>query len=125
VVTYDFAIPVRTPTLNELLRMHFRLRAKTAQSLAWQVRSSAMPPAKPIQACNVIIERTSPREPDPDGLNSCGKIIMDILQPCSLRHPMGLGFIADDSSKCVRNFQVRHINGRDPRTRIIIQELAQ
>jgi hypothetical protein len=122
--TYDFAIPIRLITLNELLRMHWSMRRKVANELAWEVRSQAMPPATPIRLCNVIIERTSTQEPDPDGKKSCAKLLLDILQPCSVKHPLGLGFIYEDSSACIKDLQVRHIHGTAKRTRIIIKELA-
>lgn len=123
VLTYDFAIPIRLMTLNELLRMHWNMRRKVANELAWEVRSQALPPAKPIRHCKITIERTSTQEPDPDGIKSCAKLLLDILQPCSLKHPLGLGFIYEDSSACIRDLHVRHVRGTAKRTRIIIQEL--
>ncbi len=121
--TYDFTIPMRLPLLNKLLRMHFRARARTMQSLAWEIKLQAKPPAVPFARCAIIVERESPQAPDTDGLQASVKGLLDVLQPCSKRHPLGLGFIAEDSPSCLQELQVRHVSGKGARTRIIIREL--
>lgn len=121
---YDFTIPVRVPTLNVLMRMHWRKRTKHIKEIAWYVVAGAgRPPAVPFAKAHVIIERESTQEPDPDGLIPSAKAILDVLQPVSIRHPCGLGFIANDSAACL-TLEVRHIKGKGQRTRIIIKDLT-
>lgn len=123
-MNYDFTIPMRVPTFNQLLRMHFRARAKTLNKIAWLVREQATPPATPIKKCTIVIERESPREPDPDGLPASAKGLLDVLQPCSKRHPLGLGFIVNDNSQCIVSLQVRHVQGKGEFTRVVINEVG-
>lgn len=121
---YDFTIPLRLPTVNKLLRMHWNVRRKLANRWAWEVRAAATPPPTPLQRCAIIIERESTQEPDPDGLKNTAKILLDVLQPCSTRHPLGLGFIAEDNSGCILELVVRHVAGNGERTRVVIREVV-
>lgn len=121
--SYDFTIPVRVPTLNVLMRMHFRKRHRLLNQLAWHVVAAAgKAPPRPFQKARVVIERESTQEPDPDGLKASVKSLLDVLQPVSKRHPLGLGFIKDDSADCI-DLEVRHIQGKGARTRVMIVEL--
>jgi hypothetical protein len=92
----DITIPIRTPTGNELLRMHWRARARKLKEIAWLIREQAMPPATPLEKAKVTIHRYTPRQLDPDKLGNIAVGILDALQPCSKRHPLGMGFIAGD-----------------------------
>lgn len=117
----DITIPLRTPTLNQLLRMHFRARARHLKELAWEIRAAAgPPPATPLQRVKVTVHRYTPQALDPDGRDGIAKGILDVLQPCSKRHPLGMGYIAGDdpahlelTTMLVRSTQVA--------TRIIIE----
>jgi hypothetical protein len=121
---WDFTLPLRLPTFNQMLRMHFGARKRLLNNVAWHiVASGARPPRTPLQRCRIIIERSSSQEPDPDGMTSCAKALLDVLQPPSKRHPLGLGYIAEDSSKCIESLEVRHITQPQLRTRVIIKEV--
>lgn len=122
-MTYDFTIPLRVPTQNALLRMHFRKRHKLLNEIAWHVRAAAgPPPPAPFKRAHIVIERESTQEPDPDGLPASAKGLLDVLQPCSKRHPLGLGYIANDDSKSI-TLEVRHIQGKGAKTRVMIREI--
>lgn len=118
----DATIPMRTPTLNVWQRMHFRQRKKLGQEMAWAIiGAGVVKPAAPLPRCRILVERTSPQEPDVDGLYGGLKPLLDALQPRSDRHPYGLGLIADDSRKCIVQLDVQHVAGRMKRTRIRIE----
>lgn len=119
---YDFTLPIRLVTLNVLMRMHWRTRTKHLREIAWYVLAAAKPPAKPFAKAHIVIERESTQEPDPDGLRSCAKGLLDVLQPVSKIHPCGLGFIENDSSDCI-SLDVRHIKGKGATTRVMIREV--
>lgn len=120
----EFTVPMRLPLMNKLLRMHFRARHRVMNQLAWEVKAAAKAPAVPFARCEITIERESPQEPDQDGLTASVKGLLDVLQPVSLRHPLGLGFIANDSPACIRGLEVRHIPGKGAKTRVIIREVV-
>lgn len=123
-IVYDFVLPIRLITYNKLLRMHFRARKEHLNQIAWYVRAEAgPPPASPLQRVHIIIERFSTQEPDPDGIRSTAKGLLDVLQPVSKRHPLGLGYIENDNSKCVQHLEVRHIASASKKTRVIIREV--
>lgn len=122
-MTYDFTLPFRLLTFNQLMRMHFRKRKKHLSEIAWHVLALAgPPPPQPFARARVVIERESTQEPDPDGLPATAKGLLDVLQPCSRRHPLGLGYILNDSSKCI-DLEVRHMAGKGSRTRVMISEI--
>ena len=93
---FDFTIPIRTPTGNELLRMQWFKRTRSLKNIAWHIRSQAIPPPKPFVRARVEIHRYTPRQLDEDKLGSIAVGILDALQPCSKRHPVGMGFITGD-----------------------------
>lgn len=121
-VTYEFILPFHTPTLNELLRMHWRSRQKRLNEIAWHFKAQHRSPQEPLQRARVIVERYTTGNPDPDGIRVVAKAILDVLQPCSKKHPLGLGFIADDSSKCI-DLEVRTVVSKEKRTRILVMPL--
>ena len=121
-ITID--LPLRTPLMNQWMRLHFRTRTKYCRAVAVQIAIHASRrPAEPLQRCRVIVERFSTQEPDRDGLFGSLKSILDALQPQSRTHPYGLGFIANDSSSCITELLPRHVPGREKRTRITIEPL--
>lgn len=119
---FDFTIPIRTPTGNELLRMHWSRRRKVLKEIAWNIRMKAIPPPKPFARARVEIHRYTPRQLDADKLGSIAVGILDALQPCSIRHPMGLGFITDDNPDHLE-LTVLTVKSDAIATRIIITEL--
>lgn len=119
----DFHIPIRTPTFNELLRMHFTRRKKELKLIAWHVRVAAgAPPAQPFKRARVTIHRYTPRALDEDGKGGIAKGILDVLQPCSRKHPLGLGYIAGDDPEHLE-LAVLIVKSMKVATRIIIEEL--
>lgn len=119
---YDLTLPFRTPTLNQLLRMHWRVRVKMLMKIAWEIKIAATPPPAPIVMAKVTIHRYTSGTPDPDGLGSVAKGILDVLQPCSKRHPLGLGFIAGDDPAHLE-LVVLTVKSAAKATRVIIEEL--
>lgn len=123
----EITIPVALPTINVLMRMHWAKRrtlGKEVATMIWAaMRQARIAQSEPIHQCRIEIMRSARREPDPDNLPSTAKLILDALQPASKRHPIGLGVIADDSSKCVKALIVKHVPGSGS-TRITITGVA-
>lgn len=119
----DITIPLRTLTLNQLLRTHYFARRQHLKLLATEIRVAAGPPPRqPIERARVQVHRYTPNVLDPDGRDGIAKGILDVLQPYSKRHPFGMGYIRGDdphhlelSTMLVRSTQVA--------TRIIIEAL--
>ena len=113
----SFSIPVQLPTLNTLLRMHWKKRGdlqETVSTEVWAALGAAgyyRNARTPLERCRVVVRRHSTQEPDPDGLRSTAKLLLDVLQPASTRHPRGLGVIKEDNSKCVE-LEVVHVPSR-------------
>ena len=59
--------------------------------------------AATMERCPGILHHASfgDRAVDPDGLPTCAKHILDVLQPRSKKHPDGLGVIAEDTADCI------------------------
>ena len=118
---FAFEIPLRTPTLNDWLRMHWRKRGRASRDISMAVIFACRPPRVPLKYCRITIRRESTQEPDRDGLVGGVKPLLDALQPFSKRHPHGLGFIVDDSPRCVLDLVVIHVPGKGRRTHITIE----
>lgn len=119
----DITIPLRTPTMNQLLRMHFRARARNLKALAWAIRAAAGPPPfYPMRRVKVTVHRYTPRDLDQDGQGGIAKGILDVLQPCSKRHPLGMGYIVGDDPAHLELVTVI-VKSQAIATRIIIEEL--
>jgi hypothetical protein len=121
-----FSIPETLPTLNVLLRAHWRKRGRMQRHVAWLVlaelrKIGALPRTEPLRQVHVRIKRYSSRAPDPDAIDSTAKLLMDSLQPQSRRHPYGLGLIVDDSAHCVVSLHVEHVPKRIARTDVEIE----
>lgn len=120
------SIPERLPTVNILIRMHWAKRkALTERVQQWAhielLKAGWNFRRQPIKQCAVRINRYSSQEPDPDGLRSTAKLLLDVLQPMSKKHPYGLGVIAEDSSKCIASLEVTHVPKRIARTDVEIE----
>ena len=94
-----FTLVRPTMLLNELLRMHFRDRARYADKLSAEIArlTRGLGADEPFAKATVTVERFSVAEPDHDGLVGGCKPLIDCLLVRSSRHPHGLGFIVDDS----------------------------
>ncbi len=122
-VIFDITIPLRTPTLNEMLRKHWRQRKKILAEIAWHVRALAGPSPGLVDQAIIQIHRYTPRQLDPDGLTAIAKPILDVLQPASLRHPLGLGWIAGDDPAHL-SLSVTTVRSLAKGTRIILEDQA-
>lgn len=111
-------IPYPTPTLNDMLRDAWR----KYQKRQWQRSAAealkygnwgALQEVKqhfPLRKCRIVICRYERGGGlDPDNLYASVKPLMDILQPVSRSNKYGLGIIADDSSKVVRDLVVKSL----------------
>lgn len=121
-----FAIDETLPTLNVLLRLHWSKRqriARRVQQLVWvELRKQGLLPMVPMQRARIQVRRFSSNEPDPDGMPSTAKLLLDVLQPMSKRHPLGLGVIVNDDSDSI-TLHVEHVPKRVARTEVEIEAL--
>lgn len=117
----DITIPFRTPTFNELMRMHFRRRKKVMNDIAWEIRRLAGPaPAQPLARARVTVHRYTTGVLDDDGKKAIAKGILDVLQPVSTRHPLGLGWITSDGPDCLE-LQVMVVKSSAKATRVVVE----
>lgn len=94
----------QTPSNNELREMHYhvyrRLRRQwlglTLQALAGKPR-----PVEPLTCAFVAVQRHCAGELDWDNAYGGLKPLLDCLVARSRRNPDGLGFIVDDSPRCL------------------------
>lgn len=120
-----FRLDTLLPTPNRLMRMHYRERGRLLQDLAWQVRASILGPlpAKPLARAKITVTRHALQAPDVDALAGCTKLLLDLLQPPSKRHPCGLGVIANDTADALfldtRFVRVRHRG--DQHTQVVVE----
>lgn len=124
-----FSIPITLPTLNDMLRMHWAQRGRLLRRVQGMVYAALIdagwrPNMKPAQRVRIVIYRHSSREPDPDGIRSTAKLLLDVLQSPSKSSPCGLGLIADDSPRCVISVDVIHVAHRVQRTDIVVDQSA-
>lgn len=78
----NIEVPVRTYSLNKLLRMHWRARQHHNKTIAtafgWVFRADApkYPPALPV---TVLLARIAPRKLDGDNLQGSLKTVRDLV----------------------------------------------
>ncbi len=124
-----FVIDETLPTINTLLRMHWRKRGVLLSKIQYAVyvalaQSNQLPQGRaPMARCRIRIRRFSRNEPDVDALKATAKLLLDVLQPLSKRHPKGLGLIADDSSACIAELHVEHVPKHMARTEVEIEQI--
>lgn len=90
----EFSIPAITPTLNTWQRMHWAVRQKETERMAWLCRVALGPTHSPISKCRITVIRRATRLADPDNL-LC-KPLLDALVVSTKRNPFGIGVIMDD-----------------------------
>lgn len=122
----QFTIPETLPTVNTLLRLHWRKRGRIQQRVASLAAAElrklgAIPRTEPLTRVAVRIKRYSSQSPDPDAITSTAKLLLDCLQPASKRHPYGLGLIEDDSHAVIVSLTVEHVGQRVARTDVEIE----
>lgn len=125
----EITIPYRLLLLGQLQRMHFAQRTREQRLIAWLVKSALLQQGirveRPYEKARVTVRRYSTQEPDEENLSASCKLLMDVLQPLSKRHPCGLGIILNDSPAHLER-DVRHVHcGRGlHQTDITIERLA-
>jgi hypothetical protein len=124
-----FSIAETLPTLNVLLRLHHRKRKdmlRRVQKLTFValIESGWRPNHPPAKRVRIRMKRYSGREPDPDGIKSTAKLLLDVLQLSSRSCPCGMGVMVDDSSRCIEDIDVDHVPKRVARTDVEIEVLA-
>lgn len=100
--TIQFTVPM-TPTLNEVLRWHWRRQRESVKQMSAQVwvALKGKKPAQSMKRARVTIERHSSGTPDNDGLIGGLKHLIDTLVMPSKRNPHGLGLIENDDPSCI------------------------
>lgn len=116
-------LPWLTPLTNGWSRMHFT-RRKTEMERIGAAVARAIPVSMlrqlPLKMAHVRITRLSAVAPDPGGLQSLEKPILDALQQASKRHPYGAGVIVEDSADRL-SYEVKHEIAAPKRGRTIIE----
>ena len=102
----EFVIGEALPVLNQFAKLSHWQRAEIRSRVRLWVRAGLnrcqhWPGTPTMQRCRIRITRVGAHAVDPDGLPTCAKHILDVLQPSSTRHPDGLGVIAQDSADCI------------------------
>lgn len=103
-------LPWLTPMANGWARMHFTRRKTEMDRIGAAVAraiSITLLKQLPLQSAHVRITRCSAVAPDPGGLSSMEKPILDALQQASRRHPYGSGVIVEDNAERL-TYEVRH-----------------
>ncbi|CAH2606211.1 conserved protein of unknown function (plasmid) [Rhodovastum atsumiense] len=127
-----------TPSLNVAMRRHWATRGEKKCSLAGRIALQLIGkrPAKPFARARLTIERYSTGSPDEENLWGGTKDLVDcLLEPGVpyfangkpiVRHPNGLGIIADDAPQVLQRklVPVRVRRGGDQKTVLLIEELA-
>ena len=101
-----FRIGEALPVLNQFAKLSHWERAEIRSRVRLWARVGLnscqhWPGTPPLARCRIRIIRVGAHAIDPDGLPTCAKHILDVLQPQSKRHPDGLGVIAEDSLECI------------------------
>lgn len=128
--SWDFTLPLRTPSNNQLLRMHWSKRRKLKKWIANEVLvalaiSGQQRPPEPLGRVRITVERGSCRKLDEDNLHGGTKPLFDVLERVSRTNPHGLGLIENDSAECVVEREVVqvHTKPRGGYTRVHIEEI--
>ena len=121
-------LPYAIPTLNVLIRTHYRRRAtqklRMGREILAQLGSSR--PAQPFERAHVVIERHSTGTPDPDGAVGACKDLLDCLTTPSVqangkvRNKYGMGLIRDDSPKHI-TLEVRPVRCKRGEERTVVR----
>jgi hypothetical protein len=124
-----FNLPMCMPAPNARLRQHWAKRRHTDGHLRLAMICALggtlyLPPA-PFKFARVTVMQRRLQLLDVDAIAASLKGMIDLLQPASKRHPMGLGIITgDDPAHCeLIARQTRAAHRPDQRTIIVIEEL--
>lgn len=102
--SYGLVLAEATPSNNVLRGLHFHaykhLRRRW-RLLTLQALGSAAPPAKPLERAYVVVHRHCAGALDWDNAYGGLKPLLDCLVEPNRRNPDGLGFIRDDSPRCM------------------------
>jgi hypothetical protein len=123
VTTIRFCLPIDAlVSPNTMLKhTHRYKRKKIRQGLAWEVKVALglQCPANPIPRARITVERHAPRPLDRDSLPGSCKFLLDVLQPCSTRHPAGLGVISNDCDAAL-DLVVRNVKCRGDAEHVLV-----
>lgn len=127
--TLTILAPMVPPGGNGLLRMHWAKRKRMARDWWHLLNPGVGHPGLPMQECKVTIKCHVRRPMDQDNRVFRAKVLLDVLQPASPRHPHGLGIIASDAPTCLRDLEVIDVTRDDETwnegtTEIIIEDLT-
>ena len=115
------------PTLNVLMRMHWAARRQFERKLGELVAAATfdLPTgAPPYEKARIAVTRHAVRDVDPDGLPAICKLLLDVLQPRSERHPRGLGIIAgDDAAHLDLIVNQQRCKRAEARTAVLIERI--
>lgn len=120
----EFSIPVPIPTLNTWQRMHWALRQKETERMAWLCRVALGPTHEPIGRCKITVIRRATRLADLD--NILVKPLLDAMVVQTKRNPFGIGVIVDDGPHNVLELVRRQekVKKKDASTLVRIEEVA-
>jgi len=113
--TLKITIPEIPPTLNVLLRMHYRERMEERDKWMLLIRKYTDRQAEPFQRARVKITYYFPdrKRRDPDNYAGAAKNIMDAL--------VARGLIPDDSFRHVELVIAGEVDRINPRTEIMLE----
>jgi len=116
------SIPVITPMLNELMRMHYHTKRIECARVSKLIRDHCDIPTSPIDKCSISVERySSGRLADWENLYASFKFIGDSLVVKSKRNPHGLGIIMDDSPLHIITLKMRQVKSKRVDQRMVIK----
>lgn len=113
---FRIVIPIATPSLNELLGMHFGARLRLSKKIHIMVALCGHGIPKATSKRHLTIERHGKRQLDKDNLYGGAKLLIDVLKK--------RGMITDDSPEHVELevTQVKLSKGEHPYTVVILGE---
>lgn len=99
--TVSFFLSYSLPNDNVIKRTHFRTYARDRRDVSMLVllMVGRHRPSAPLARVKVDIHRYGRQLMDPGNLDSISKLLLDVLQPASKRHPDGLGIVANDDTE--------------------------
>jgi hypothetical protein len=106
-IVFRLSRPLLLP--NRKKNLHWSEISKIIHQLSDEAAQAILrPPTDPLIFASVSVLRYGLKEPDRDNLEASLKMLLDILQPRSKRHPYGLGIISGDDPAHL-NSEIHHI----------------
>jgi len=115
-------IPIITPMLNELMRMHYHTKRIKCSRVSALIQANCVIPNEPIKTCTIHVDRhSSGRLADWENLYASFKFIGDSLVVKSKQNPHGLGIIVDDSPLHIISLEMRQVKCKRVDQRMVIK----